>query len=156
MQVECTSNIQELSQNLQKRKQGPAGAEFIISCENRMPYAVAVDQGYTRVMKGLTNSIEDREAASEKRHTKHGSPKWEGKGLEVTRGDDYTVITVPPEGMMAKSVQPIRELVPSIVKRQGLTHAAAVDIARGMETILGDNSPTDDGHLRGAWQGKVR
>lgn len=154
MELECTSNILEFRENLRKRKQG--SPEFLISCENRMPYAVAVDQGSTRVMKGLTNSVEDREAASDARHAKHGSPKWEGKGLEVTRGEDWTTIVTPPAGIMVQSVRPIRELVTGMVRSQGLTKAAAWDIARGMETILAGNTPVDESLLRGAWKGTVR
>lgn len=154
MELIVTSNIDALASRL--RKALPNSDDFIISFENRMPYAVAVDQGYTRVMEGLTNPPEKREAATDARHAKHGEPKWMGEGLEVTRTEDTTEITVPPAGILAKSVRPTKILVHGVLSKMPYGQQAAESIARGLESILVDNTPVDQGLLVGGWKGGVR
>lgn len=154
MRLECSSNIEAVKARLEQRKK--ADQSFTVSIENRMPYAVAVDQGYTQK---VTRRQEIAMIIALKNKTDK-APVWEGKpGYSKTLLDDgehVYQITIPPAGILAKSVAPARELVRSILSTKPLTKEVADEIGGGLESILVDNTPYDQGFLAGAWKVNVR
>lgn len=154
--LDVNSNILAMNDRLKKRKQDLK--DYTISLENRMPYAVAVDQGWTYRMVWAELPIRQQRAvfAAMKRR-KGGGPKLEGvEGFKVEHGGEgdaaWTEITVPPAGILIKSVAPIKEYIKSVLSRMPLGEEAAQEIARGMESILVGNTPVDNGNLAGGWK----
>lgn len=130
--------------------------EYEVVIENPIEYAAAVDQGSTRVIPA-TASVEDREAATKRRHAKYGKPKWDGDSrFSVTRSEGETKVIIPPEGILLKSRPEIKEHGRQVLSSQPgledsqLDRAMKQDIANGAIGILVNYTPVDEGAL---WQG---
>lgn len=155
MRLDVSSNILSVANRLQGQKRSE-GLTFTISAENRMEYAVAVDQGYTQK---VTRKQEIAILISLKKRGKRPSV-WEGQpGYSKTELDEagYAYeITIPPAGILARSVKPIEAHIKSVLGRMPVSQEAAEQIARGMEAILVNNTPVDQGPLSQAWVVNIR
>jgi len=158
MSIIITSNISSIEALLRSRI-NRLQSEYSISIENNVSYAAAVDQGSTRIINWSEVSRAQMAAIAISMRERGSAPRWGGKkGFTVTKGDGWVKIVIPPEGMLAKSVRPIREHardvlrhLPSGFEGDDIDRELKADIAAGAVSILVDNTPLDQGPLRQGW-----
>ncbi len=156
--ITVTSNISAIESSLRSQI-NRLQAEYAISIENHVSYAAAVDQGSTRIIEWAKVSKAQKAAIAISMRERGTAPRWGGKkGFKVTKGEGWVKIVIPPEGMLAKSVGPIRahardvlRHLPSGFDGGDIDRELRVDIAQGAVSILVDNTPVDQGALRLGW-----
>jgi hypothetical protein len=159
MTLTIESNIREVIVNIKRRAQALAH-ERTISVVNNAEHAVAVEVGHTRTIIWDELSQKQRAAIILSMKNRQGKPrKWDGdKEFVVDRFEGGVTVTVPPEGMLAKSQAPIKAFGGQVLKRlpNGFTNRdldmAAAEIGAGALSILADNTPVDQGTLIRSWE----
>lgn len=154
MSFSVNSNIDDLASRILARANS-LQADLEISIENHIKYAVAVDQGYTLELDWSKMSRKQKAAIflSMRDRRKKGKARWAGKkGFKVSRSKDGIIkIIVPPAGIMAKSVRPIRKHAREVIARSGWGKEARLSIAEKALDVLVDNTPVDEGLLWKGW-----
>lgn len=160
--VTISSNISAIEASLRSRI-SRLQTEYSISIENHVSYAAAVDQGSTRIIEWAKVSRAQMAAIAISMRERGAAPRMGNKkGFKVTKGEGWVKIVIPPEGMLAKSVRPIRahardvlRHLPSGFDSGDIDRELRVDIAQGAVSILVDNTPVDQGPLRLGWEARA-
>ena len=158
MSYSVESNTSQVIARLTQRARA-LQREYEAAVTNNVEYAVAVDRGYTRTIVWSELSKKNIAAIILSMKKRKGQPRvWEGKGLDVQRGEGFVKIIVPPAGMVVKSIGPTKKIGRNILKALPKVFgdkelkAAVAEIAFAAQSILVSNTPVDQGVLIKGWE----